>query len=242
MNFYSQHGEDYFIFRNFLNKKREDGIYVECGASDGVCFSNTLFFHNELGYKGVMIEPSHWAFPQLVENRKNDICCNCAIDNKIGNAELLGIHATAGLTKYMDEEHIKIHHKNKIISCVKTYPFGLLMNKCGIKYIDFLSIDMEGGEKVLLETMDWSIPVYFVCIELDGKNSQKDEDCRQILKNNGFTFVHRVFINEFYVNNSYFRKNILYDDKRKFTFSHDTDTFHHVSDIDDLLLKIGNKF
>lgn len=78
-----------------------------------------------------------------------------------------------------------------------------------------MTIDVEGGELVVLETFDFRIPVYVVCIELDGHNVEKDEKCRAKLREQGFSFKKRISINEFWVNDGYFRKSVLYDDTRK---------------------------
>ena len=42
MEFYSQQGEDFFIYRNFINQP--NGIFLELGACDGIIYSNTKFF------------------------------------------------------------------------------------------------------------------------------------------------------------------------------------------------------
>ena len=47
--FYSQQGEDFFIFRNFINLPTKDGIFLELGACDGLLYSNTMFFEKYLG-------------------------------------------------------------------------------------------------------------------------------------------------------------------------------------------------
>jgi hypothetical protein len=36
--FYSQQGEDVYIYKNFINKVSPDGIFVELGAMDGICY------------------------------------------------------------------------------------------------------------------------------------------------------------------------------------------------------------
>ena len=65
--------------------------------------------------------------------------------------------------------------------------------------------------------MDWSIPVYVICIELDGHNEEKDEKCREILRENGFVFEHRMCINEFWCNPLYYRIDLLYNKDEQFT-------------------------
>jgi hypothetical protein len=48
--FYSQIGEDILIYNNYINKIKNDGTYIEIGASDGLTYSNTKFFNEKLGF------------------------------------------------------------------------------------------------------------------------------------------------------------------------------------------------
>ncbi len=57
MKFYSQAGQDQFLFEHFFRGKR-NGVFVEVGAFDGEQFSNTLFFERVMGWKGLCVEPS----------------------------------------------------------------------------------------------------------------------------------------------------------------------------------------
>ena len=52
--------------------------------------------------------------------------------------------------------------------------------------IDFFSLDVEGAELLVLETMDWTIPVRVFMIELDDSNPTKDAAVRTLLKSNGY--------------------------------------------------------
>ena len=55
--YYSQCGEDEFLNETiFFNKK--NGKYIELGALDGIQYSNTKFFEDNLGWSGVLIEPT----------------------------------------------------------------------------------------------------------------------------------------------------------------------------------------
>ena len=109
-------------------------------------------------------------------------------------------------------------HKNSSEYYVDGLPISDILNKSNIKYIDCISIDVEGGEEVVLKTMDFNIPIYVICIELDGHNIEKDERCRKILIEKGFTFKIRININEFWINENYYRKELLYDETKKINF------------------------
>jgi hypothetical protein len=69
MQFYSQVGQDRFLFENFFYGHR-GGTFVDVGAYDGEKFSNTLFFERHLGWARLCIEPLPSAFAKLTEKRK----------------------------------------------------------------------------------------------------------------------------------------------------------------------------
>ena len=211
--FYSQQGEDIYVYRNFINKIAPDGIFVELGAMNGVTYSNTKFFEDALQFSGTLIEPTD-QYHNLVVNRPNCKCHNVAVNRKTELVKFLGNYATAGLvdtmsTKFRNYWHSGATEANEYF--VNGEPMCDILKKSGVEYIDFISIDVEGGEQVVLETMDFSLPIYVVCIELDGHNVEKDAICRHILAKNGFTFKKRFSINEFWVNDNYFRKDVVYD-------------------------------
>jgi FkbM family methyltransferase len=209
--FHSQQGEDTIILKNFINKPCNDGFFVELGAMDGLTYSNTHFFEKKLGFKGLLIEPTE-NFHQLITNRPSCINVQNAVGYNDGEkVEFIGEGAVAGMTSTMSENFRNHWHQKSKIYEVTTKRMGTILKENNVKYIDLFSIDVEGGELVVLETMDWNIPVYCIVIELDGTNKEKDEKCRDILISNGFTFVSRVSINEFWINKNYFRKDLLYD-------------------------------
>lgn len=84
-----------------------------------------------------------------------------------------------------------------------------------VDYIDFLSIDIQGGEIDALNTFDWGIDVGCICIELEGHHKDRDEACRSILSSKGFSYKERLHISEFWYNPSYCRWHQLYDPEIK---------------------------
>lgn len=214
MNFYSQQGEDIYTYRNFINKYTPDGIFVELGAMNGITYSNTKFFEDTLGMSGTLIEPTK-QYNELIMNRPKCKNYNKAVYCRETKVSFLGDNATAGLVEEMSETFKTSWHNNNNNEYywVDGEPFMNILKSSNISYIDFLSIDVEGGEEIVLKTMDFTIPVYLICIELDGHDLEKNERCRQILINNGFSFDKRICINEFWVNHNYYRKDILYDNK-----------------------------
>jgi FkbM family methyltransferase len=213
--FYSQLGEDYYIYNYFINKECEDGIFVELGATDGIFLSNTKFFEDNLKFSGVLIEPSLQFF-NLIQNRPNCKCYNLAVNYEKGNVLFIENNdcvAVCGMDETMHPQFKQNWHcnGNSYIREVACEPIRNILADSNIKYIDFFSIDVEGAELVVLETMDFSIPIYVIVIELDEYNLEKNEKCRNILIKNGFTFNKKISINEYWINHNYFRIDKLYD-------------------------------
>jgi FkbM family methyltransferase len=225
MKYYSQYGEDKFVYDNFICKHREDGVFLELGATDGFKFSNTKFFEDELSFSGILIEPHRDAYDELVKNRSNCHNFNCAISSKSGNVDMLTHRVggrgeplsltwfTNGMVDTMAESFknrwFRRRRKNKIIS-VPSRKLSEIFEEVGVEYIDYFSLDVEGGEYEVLKTMNWNIPVYVITIELDGHNTEKDENCRNLLRENNYDFfglVHKG--NEVWYNKTYYRKNLL---------------------------------
>ena len=216
--FYSQIGEDVIIYNNFINKNLHNGTYIEIGGGDGYNSSNSKFFNKYLGFKGILIEPVPSFFEKLRKNRPKDILIKKAIDYNIGKSSFIGDSYTAGINSYLSKPLKEIYLSNAREFIVDTVPMSHIIETTNLDYIDYFSIDVEGAELVILETMDWNIPVYVISIELnekinetEEKDRNKNQKCRDILTKQGFTYVTRVDINEFWINQNYFRKDLLYD-------------------------------
>ena len=214
--FYSQQGEDLLIYRNFINLPVKDGIFLELGACDGLKYSNTMFFERYLGFTGILIEPVKNFYTKLIKNRPNNICYNNAISTDKSDVEMFIKDAVSGIKQHMTKNFIDRWHSKSNTIKVKTKTLSDIFQEKNIKYIDFFSLDVEGGELDVLKTIKWEdINIYLICIELDRHNEKKNKECRQILIDNGFIFKVKMSINEFWLNPNYFRKNILFDPSKK---------------------------
>ena len=70
-HFYGQKGEDKYFYETFF-KDVINKNYIELGAMDGVNYSNTKFFEDELGWTGILIEPNKTLYNLLKQNRPNN--------------------------------------------------------------------------------------------------------------------------------------------------------------------------
>lgn len=250
MNFFSQQGEDLFIFLNYINKQCDDGVFIEMGACDGVRYSNTLFFQQQFSFTGILIEPVAEMYDMLIKNRKDCKCYKNVIsnDNEPKKMIISKNGPVSGLKETMSESFLNHWHKNSIERVVESRKLSDILNENQITYVDFFSLDVEGGELDVLKSIDWNkVSFYIICIEMDNHNQTKNNACREILLNNGFKRVFKMCINEFWVNPSYFRKKKLFDETKKQVFSGNMNDYgnhlflekHCKSGIEEALLSIN---
>lgn len=190
---YSQSRQDTYLYQTYFQGK-SDGIFVEVGAHDGVTFSNTLLFE-KLGWKGVLIEPIPSVFEKLIKNRKGHCINKCAyshdgeVDFNLNNgySEML-----SGVRDCYDDRHYKrleseqsqLGGETQVIKCrcCKLTDELLSLN---ITHVDFMSIDVEGGELKVLEGLDLkAIDVRVLLIE--DNYPDRFEPIDQLLRSYGY--------------------------------------------------------
>ena len=66
MNSKSQIGQDRILDEQIF-KGKQNGVFIEVGAFNGVSGSNTYFFEKERGWKGMLIEPHSLNYKDMVE-------------------------------------------------------------------------------------------------------------------------------------------------------------------------------
>ena len=72
------HGENFQdLFAALLLGDRENGFFVEFGATDGVTGSNTLMFEERAGWNGIIAEPARAWHQKLAMSRKCTISHDC---------------------------------------------------------------------------------------------------------------------------------------------------------------------
>ncbi len=171
--YYSQVGQDEYMHKNIFPYKN-DGVMVDIGANDGVKFSNSLFFE-QLGWKCICIEPLPRAFAALKENRPNCICIQGCISDKEGADQFLEIKGAcemlSGLTSKYDPRHVsRIEYEvnqnqdSYEVIPVMCYELDSLLDACSIDHVDILSIDTEGGEDAIIQSINLD-RIDVICVE-----------------------------------------------------------------------------
>lgn len=209
MTFYSQCGEDKFLYEKFFFNKR-NGIYIELGAVDGLFQSNTKFFEDELGWTGILIEPHENMFEQLKLNRPNNYLFNDLVSCETEELEykyMDNVVAVAGVSQTLSTMHNDTWYgefakKNKCkvnVKLIKPKTLTEIIKNTDIQSIDLFSLDVEGHEYEILKSWDFSVPISVILIEMLGVDIERENLCKEFLTKNGYVFDCRCAHNEVYV-------------------------------------------
>lgn len=198
---YAQNFEDVMLHRAFGSVT--NGFYVDVGAWHPDIDSVTRHFYN-MGWTGINIEPSKTYFKLLKKRRPRDINLDVAIGSRTRQQDYLEVPGS-GLSS-LDENTAERGRKYGFVS--QRYVVSVTTLKkiceehCANKVISFLKIDVEGSEKEVVESLDWSrnrpIVVVVEAVHPDTRLPMW-ESWEHILLKAGYLFVWFDGINRFYL-------------------------------------------
>jgi len=204
--------QDGFVYENFFPNKRH-GVFVDIGANEPRECSNTYFFESVMGWSGVCVEPHPKLFPKLKKMR-NCQCINAAVTPyHEGVLEFLQLNKLHGLSGLVDSYDIKgkqqvdqkVHQFNdskKIIS-VKAIPINDLLESQELFHIDFMSLDIEGGELEILKAIDFDrFYIEVISVENNWEDpwymEAKNSTIRKYMESAGYEYITRLGVDEVY--------------------------------------------
>lgn len=177
---YSQNSEEKFIVKYFNGSK---GSLLSIGENDGRTFSNSLRLI-ELGWRAVLLEPSPVAFEKLLALHKGNPRVDCydwAVTDRDGRGTLheSGAHlkdksdyALLSTLKQSEKNRWQdVDFKEVSVHCVT---YERLLKGCGFSGFDFITIDAEGFDTIILKQIDLT-PTKLICIEHNSVPQVKQE-------------------------------------------------------------------
>lgn len=182
------------LVHSFFGKKRE-GFFVEVGANDPRRGSQTWLLEQN-GWRGILVEPQSALYRTLVAERKNSKVYNvaCGAPDQRGTAMLHLATETgfATLEKQVDSLGIEFVGTE----AVKIVPLDELVAQEGNPRIDFLSIDVEGGEVNVLRGFDLQRHRPALILIEDGVRTLEKH---HYMTSRGYKLVKRTTLNNWYV-------------------------------------------
>ncbi len=200
---YSQSGEDVIVNFIFHCLGIESPSYIDIGANHPFSLNNTAFFYHK-GSRGINIEPNPELFQLLQEHRKNDINLNIGIAHEKGFMDFYVMSVPTMSTFSLTESEMLRKETSIDVSRViktKTDTLSNVLNEHaqGI-FPDFLSLDVEGFEEAILESIDYdhNFPKV-ICIETltytENNTELKEQSLIDYLISKGYILYADTYIN-----------------------------------------------
>ena len=168
---------DEWVINDVFDGKR-DGYYVEAGAFDGLTHSNTLTLERCFGWSGLLIEGNPEFATLAKRNRPGNVFSTKAItpSHLAGWGTMLQGGQWTGLQELMTRTFLDQHQTraNPGIE-VETAKLHTILDEADAPMmIDYLSIDIEGGELPVLMDYFLNTPKphlrQFGCITVEFQN------------------------------------------------------------------------
>lgn len=193
-NFTSQYGEDEFLVGR--GRVPAKGVFVDVGAGDPIRFSNTYAFE-QLGWTGLCID----ADPEQIESLRRSRTCAiewAAIASTIGEVEFVHCQDPDYSTTL---DHLPELAESRgwgyATTRVPAERLETALEKHSIGKIDLLSIDTEGSELEVCETLEWDEhrPRVVVIEYLTHGRASQEEAIRQYFGRLPYRLIHRTTSN-----------------------------------------------
>ena len=185
--------------------KNDGGVFCEIGATDGLILSNTYLLE-KMGWKGLLVEPCRKFNKKILSNRTSRVDTRAVFEQSGVKLEFFEsrISELSSLHRDYEDSWIKMRNfasKRYYVQSISLE--DLIKENFGSQTIDFLSIDIEGGEISALKTFHQiSKQVRFVVVETSNNPSRITEISALMKKsrfkriNMGYQYWDEWFCNE----------------------------------------------
>ena len=180
--------QDFFVLQEVGVKRH--GFFVEVGACDGLLFSNTVLLEKDLGWNGILVEPAKVFWEGLNENRTCSLDSRCVW--KFSGKTIDFIETTepelSTVAAFLELDGAA--RKEAARYPVETVSLNdLLSQHSAPNRIDYISLDTEGSEYVILSSFDfdkYDVKIFTV----EHNYTSNRERVYEIMTSNGYQRKH----------------------------------------------------
>jgi FkbM family methyltransferase len=185
----SQIRQDLFVLT--ATDFKRSGYFVEFGATDGYSLSNSYLLEKEFGWTGIVAEPARMWQQELRANRTANVSTACVWSETGSRIEFseVSVPELSTANKYIG---IDSHANSRKIS--KTYLVDTIsLNDLLVEFdapsvVDYLSIDTEGSEFLILSNLDFS-KWKFQVITVEHNFTDQRMEINDLLTSHGYERV-----------------------------------------------------
>ena len=203
---YSYNAVDLII--DYIFKGKSDGLYLDIGAQHPISNNNTYLLFKR-GWSGINIDLDKKNIDLFDIARPNDFNLNYAVSSSEGEASLFFYHDKSPINTLNENvsKFQKANIKKKIP--IKTFSLNKILESINLKKpIDYMNIDVEGHEDMVLEGFDLNKykPTVLSIEYLDLKMKKlefRNNDINNLMESNLYKYLTK---------NDYFFVNWLHGD------------------------------
>jgi hypothetical protein len=187
---------------------KKNGFFIESGGYNGEDISNSLFFEMKRNFSGLLVEPNIFNYKKLLGvNRKSFSLNACYSTSELPMiVDFVNAKALGSIKYFYPKVKRKVQRRSKIKKAMSkhtpwfTYQgeskalclsFYSVLLAVGNPVVDYFSLDIEGAELPVLQTIPWNkVDIRVLSIEC-GTISR----CNQItvfMNSVGYKLVHHV--------------------------------------------------
>lgn len=181
-----------------------DGFFIECGALDGETRSNTLVFEKTLGWKGLIIEGDPKNYEMVLQkHRKAWSSGTCLSTKPYPGVVLFRQQFNVGKISPLDPSAgQRAGHAE--VQCLPIYSLMLALN---VTTVDYFSLDVEGVELEVLQTIPWDkVDIKTLSVEFIH-GAQGKEVLRSYMEGKGYWVYKEVSKSNGWANDFIFVKS-----------------------------------
>ena len=194
---FSQFGQDIWVIERTNFKK--NGYYIDIGANDGKHWNNTYLLDTKYKWNGLCIDPilrnmeerSCHEYKGLVSNKIEAVTFVFSADPGGGLSGIDGKNMA-----HANSPHILNGNRKKM----KTEITQNVFNKFNVPYyVDYLSLDVEGAEMMVLEGIDFDRHRFgIISIEHNYQKTMK-ENIAHFLISKGYKYDTTLGVDDIYI-------------------------------------------
>jgi len=198
VNTWGQYGQPAYIDEVFFKGQVKDGFFIEAGADDFETDSNTLLFELQHNWTGILVEPNPTIFPKgFSKQRKVWGSSTCLAIQPRPHVSPFSQKVTmggmAGLVSEADEQSYDM----------QCFPLYSLILATGNRTVNYLSLDIEGAEFLVLQTIPWDkVDIEVISLETNHVGEVfpgSQREVREYLEERGYVMAATVEIDDIFV-------------------------------------------
>jgi len=207
VNVFGQFGQPVYLDM-VVFKGLRDGFFIEAGADDFETDSNTLLFELQRGWTGLLVEPNPTIYPKgFTKQRKAWASSACLATEPrphiVSFSQKTVQGGMAGIVMVPNDETYNM----------QCFPLYSLLMAAGNRTVNYLSLDIEGAEFMVLKTIPWDkVDIEVMTIETNHAGEifpGTKQEIRDYLADKGYVYAHTVEIDDVFI------RRDLYEGKYK---------------------------